>query len=88
MFQIWVYFLCKNCNPLEKSHAPLKIEILSSAPFSQQPRSNIWDPVQPPPPFFENLAASSQKGGGVGGAHYDIYDITVIDVTGVISVII
>ena len=37
----FVFFLCKNCNPLEKSHPlfpsniPLKIEILLSPPFSK-----------------------------------------------------
>ena len=33
-FQILAYFLCKNCNPLEKvnSNPPLKTEILPSSP--------------------------------------------------------
>ena len=34
-----IYFLSENCNPPEKSHAPL----------SQQPTSKSWGPVKPPP---------------------------------------
>ena len=52
-------FLCKNCNPLEKSHRPLtqqpplKIEVLSS------------------PPIFENLVGGSTPTvERQGGAHY------------------
>ena len=52
-------FLCKNCNPPEKSHPlfpknPLKIEILSS----HLPFLKIWLEAQPP----------SRNGGG--DAHY------------------
>ena len=42
MFQILLYFLCKNCNlPSEKSHPPLP----------QKPSSKSWGPVKPPPLF-------------------------------------
>ena len=54
MFQVLVYFLCKNSNhqkkiaPFFPSNPPLKIETLSS-------------------PLFENLVEDSTPGGGGGG---------------------
>ena len=37
IFQILVYFVCKNCNPWKRS-----------SPLSQQPHSKNWDPIKPP----------------------------------------
>ena len=69
MFQILVYFLCKNCNSPEKGHPPspsplfpsnptLKIEILLSLLFFKF----VGGSTPPPPPL-------QQKGEGEGGAH-------------------
>ena len=85
IFQILVYFLCKNCRPPEKSHPffpsnpPLKIEILSSPLFKNLVRGST--PLQQKGVVVHTMSQSNKRtkraveGGddGAGGLDFSIW---------------